>query len=77
MTLPFRSVIDSNIEHALARAESESSILGIVPEGEPESLVSLSTPPEVIDLASEPLMIDSVRVWPSLKNWTSSLRHRK
>ena len=59
ITLPFRSVIDSNIEHALARAESESSILGIVPEGEPESLVSLSTPPEVIDLASEPLMIDS------------------
>lgn len=59
MTLPFRSVAESTVERALARAESESSIIQMVPEAGAETLASLTTPPETIELASEPLMIDS------------------
>lgn len=59
MTLPFRSLSGSAIERAVARAESESSVILRIPDPESESLAILSSQPETIELAREPLVIDS------------------
>jgi hypothetical protein len=59
MTLPFRSVPGSVIERAVARAESESSVLLMIPDSGSASLDSLSSLPEAIEPAREPLVIDS------------------